>query len=56
MSKHERTIGSVLEEMEREKNRQARASELGNYLLEMLDAVADDIACKVAERMKEASD
>ena len=42
MSEHERTIGSVLEEMKREKERQARASELSNCLLEMLDVIADD--------------
>lgn len=53
MSEHERTIGSVLEEMEREKERQARVSELGNWLLEMMDVIADDIALKVIERLKE---
>ena len=56
MSEHERTIGSVLEEMKREKERQARASELSNCLLGMLDVIADDIARKVVERLKEESD
>ena len=56
MSEHERTIGSVLEEMKREKERQARASELSNCCWRCWMSLRTIIARKVVERLKEESD
>lgn len=56
MREREVTIGSVLEDMKRADERRARASELGNQLLEMLDVITDNIANKVVERLWEGND